>query len=382
MSKSMVLVASLIFVTGVTVLAQQRSDQGAGPGPGGPPGGRGAMPAYYTNRMMPLGPVATAAAERACPSRGHTRLVCLADLLKKDLSPELLARLQLPYSVADAQRWSNFPPMAYRNRIGPTLAEFTPAQLGVVKAMLKQAAGMAANEGFDEIEQILNADDYLQNNTRDAGFASGNFQIAFIGTPSEKGQWQLYFGGHHLAFSNTYKDGALTGATPSFRGVEPFTAFRENGRDNAPMAQEQAAFASLLTALTPAEQAKAKLTQTYTDIIVGPQRDDNFPAKRTGIAAAELKDAQRTLLLRAIETYVGDIDPPDAAKIIAKYRAELAETFISFSGTPGLNAENDYVRIDGPSVWIEYSLQPGRSLPGIHPHSVWRDRGADYGGNK
>ncbi len=24
----------------------------------------------------------------------------------------------------------------------------------------------------------------------------------------------------------------MTGATPSFRGVEPFTAFRENGRDN------------------------------------------------------------------------------------------------------------------------------------------------------
>lgn len=54
---------------------------------------------------------------------------------------------------------------------------------------------------------------------------------------------------------------------------------------------------------------------------------------------------------------------------------------LGFAGTRTVDAENDYVRIDGPSVWIEFSLQPGRSIPGIHPHSVWRDKTADYGGN-
>ena len=47
-----------------------------------------------------------------------------------------------------------------------------------------------------------------------------------------------------------------------------------------------------------------------------------------------------------------------------------------------MNTENDYVRIDGPSVRIELSLQPARSLAGIHPKSVWRHRKADYGCNK
>ncbi|WP_461105034.1 DUF3500 domain-containing protein [Spirosoma koreense] len=44
---------------------------------------------------------------------------------------------------------------------------------------------------------------------------------------------------------------------------------------------------------------------------------------------------------------------------------------------------NDYFRIDGPRVWIEYSTQGGiviRTPP--HPHSVWRDRTGDYGGNQ
>lgn len=272
--------------------------------------------------------------------------------------------------------------MGYRNRVGPTLAEFTPAQFGVIKAMMKEAAGVATNEGYDEIEEILNADDFLKNNTGEVGFASGNFHIAFLGTPAATGTWELYFGGHHLAFSSTYKDGVLVGATPSFRGVEPFKPFHENGRDNNPMGQEQAAFAAMLGALNDGEQGKARLSQTYTDIIAGPQRDDNFPGTRTGVRAGDLNQAKRDPVIRAIETYVGDIDPPDAGKIMTKYRAELPETYVAYSGTPMMNAENDYVRIDGPSVWIELSMQPGRSLPGIHPHSVWRDRGGDYGGNR
>jgi hypothetical protein len=284
--------------------------------------------------------------------------------------------------VPDAKRWSNFPPMGYRNRVGPTLAEFSSAQLGVVKAIMKEAAGIAANEGYDEIEQILNADDFLKNNTGENGFASGNFHIAFLGTPRITGTWELYFGGHHLAFGSTYRDGVMIGATPSFRGVEPFITFPENGRENAPMAQERAAFAAMLQGLSGAEQAKAKLAQTYTDIIVGPQRDDNFPGTPAGVRVGDLSQDKRELVMRAIDTYVRDTDPLGAGPILARYRADLADTHIAFSGTPAMNAENDYVRIDGPSVWIELSMQPGRSLPGIHPHSVWRDRKGDYGGNK
>ena len=60
----------------------------------------------------------------------------------------------------------------------------------------------------------------------------------------------------------------MVGATPSASGVEPFTTFRENGRENAPMVQERDAFAAVLQALGHDEQARAHLNQTYTDIIV------------------------------------------------------------------------------------------------------------------
>jgi hypothetical protein len=344
------------------------------------------FPLYYTGRSTPMGGVDTARAESACPSvTGHARLVCLADLLKRDLDPELLGRLQLPYSVRDARRWSNFPPRGYRDRVGVTLAEFSPAQRGIIKAILKEAAGTVPNEGYDEIEQILNADDYIRAHTmnRVMSFASGNYQIAFLGTPAATGTWELYFGGHHLAFGTTYRDGVMIGATPSFRGVEPFYTFRQNGRENAPMAQEHAAFAAMLGGLSGDEQTRARLNQTYTNIIAGPQNDDNVPAAHAGLRVGDLDPSKQEGVLRAIETYVRDVGPPDADAILEAYRAEIADTYIAFSGTPEMNTRNDYVRIDGPSVWIELSMQQVVSVPGnIHPHSVWRDRSTDYGGNE
>ncbi len=336
--------------------------------------------ADYANKNINLSAVAVPAT--LCPDvAGHERLVCLATSLKSGVTPDVLTKLQLTYAVADAKKWSNFPPRGYSKRVGPTLAEFSPEQLTLVKALLKEAAGIAANEGYDEMEQILNADEFLAaNTTGTAGFASGNYHIAFLGEPAAQGTWELYFGGHHLAFGNTYKDGKLIGATPSFRGVEPFTAFQQNGRENAPMLQEQMAFAAMLNALSASEQARAKFSQVYTNIIVGPQQDDAFPQLRDGLRVGDLSADKQALVLAAIATYVEDINGAEA--IMTKYKAELAETFIGFSGTTGMNTENDYVRIDGPSVWIESSMQPGRSLPGIHPHSVWRDRATDYGGNK
>lgn len=350
----------------------------------GPPGGPGVqgLPTKYRNVNVRFAEISIIEAQQRCPQRGHPRLICLAEALKKMLSADRLEQIQLPYSVADARKWSNFPPMGYRDRVGLTLGDFDRAQLGYVKALLVEASGIAANEGYDELEQLLNADDFLLARAGERGFSSSNFHIAFLGIPTATGTWELQFGGHHTAFANTYVNGRLAGATPSFRGVEPFGRFEMNGRSNEPMAQEQAAFANLLRSLTPAQSGRARLSQTFTDVLVGPQKDDNFPAEREGIAGRDLTPAQRAKLLLAIGTYVRDVDPPNADRIMKHYEAELGDTFVAFSGPAMLDRENAYVRIDGPSVWIEYSIQPGRSIPGIHPHSVWRDRRSDYAGNR
>jgi hypothetical protein len=334
-----------------------------------------------------MGSVQIPAAVNVCGTNpGYTRLVCLIDLLKESASDKILGNLQLEYSVAEAQNWSNLPAGAFPARPGVFLGEFSVEQRGMIKAILMEATGDADNEGFDEMVQTLNADDYIGSVSTDygVGYASYNGIFALLGTPAETGTWQLYYGGHHFAFANTYTNGVLAGATPSFRGVEPFPRFYMNSRENMPLMQEREAFADILRSLSDEETATATLEGTYRDILAGPQADDAIPEAQEGISVSELSEDQQALILAAIETYVGDIDAADAARYMAKYTEELPDTVLGFTGTTELTQADDYIRIHGPSLWLEFSMQTNKSTgeAGNHPHSVWRDIFDDYGGNQ
>lgn len=316
---------------------------------------------------------------------GISRIVRLAEAFKATLKEDQLSLLQLNYSKQDAARWSNFPQAFSRpNRVGVGLGQLTQPQLAAAKALMGQVlARDQANEGYDELEGILAADDYFGKTTGKATvFGSANFYIAFLGNPSATALWELQFGGHHLAVSNTYNKGKLTGVTPSFRGVEPMASVTANSKTYQPVEQERTAFSQLIESLTGAQKETARLSNTYSDLLLGPGADGKFPATRQGVKAGELNSAQQKQVVKAIGLYVDDLDPATARSIMAKYTAELANTYVSYAGSGTMNQTNDYVRIDGPGVWIEYSVQPSRDIPNTtHPHSVWRDRASDYGGN-
>ncbi len=61
---------------------------------------------------------------------------------------------------------------------------------------------------------------------------------------------------------------------------------------------------------------------------------------------------------------------------------ELDATYLGFSGSTSLTRTGDYVRIDGPSVWIELVMDPPYSTDKPHVHAVWRDKRTDYGGTR
>lgn len=318
-----------------------------------------------------------------CPVKpGIEKTICLTDAFKKQLTEAQVAQVQLPYSVADAKRWSNLPQGMVRGnskRTGLSFGAMNATQIRYAMALVKSVSGTTTNEGWDELQQLLNADSYLGANGGGDMYGAANYNIALLGTPAKTGTFEIQFGGHHLGFANTYKDGVLLGATPSFRGVEPFTTFTWNGKSNQPIQQEQAAFAAMLTELSEEQSAKAKLSGVYSDILLGPLKDNAFPASPQGIACSELNAKQKALIIKAITTYAGDVADGDA--IIKKYSKELDKTYLSYSGTTGMVTRNDYVRLDGPSIWLEYICQGGIVMRGNHPHSVWRDKKTDYGGN-
>ncbi|GAB2535893.1 DUF3500 domain-containing protein [Spirosoma aerophilum] len=326
---------------------------------------------------------ATSVTTNCSSATGLAQVVCLAEAFKATLTATQLATLQLTYTKANAVRWSNLPEGLYKNRVGISWGSLSATQLTAARALMAVVLAQGVNnEGFDEMEGNLVADDYLAANGGGADYGRGNYYMAFLGTPSTTGLWELQFGGHHYSFANTYNSGKITGVTPSFRAVEPMASVTANSRTYQPVEQERQAFATLLAALSASEQTAAKLSSSFTDILLGPGKDGQFPATKSGLKAGNLDAAKKALVLNAIKLYVNDLDSETAATVLAKYTADLDNTYIAYSGTGTMSTQNDYVRLDGPGIWIEYSTQGGiviRNTP--HPHSVWRDHTSDYGGN-
>ncbi|WP_432507434.1 DUF3500 domain-containing protein [Kineococcus arenarius] len=353
---------------------------------------------------------------------GSGDVVALAEAFAATLSDEQRETLNQEYTFANAANWSNFPDALLSGgfggggggaapsgamtgapsggtrtgapsgaapgggaststgRVGLQTSELSDDQWAALEALLAAATGSAEDEGYDEVVQHLEADDYLGENSGGDSYGRGNFFIAFLGTPSTSGTWELQFGGHHLAVANTYVDGQLAGATPSFRGIEPFSTVEVDGDTVQPEQQEQQAFVALLSSLDETQLTTATLSSSFNDILLGPGEDWAFPTTSEGLKGSELTDEQKALLLDAIERYVGDVDDENAATILAQYENELDETHVAHSGTTAMDQIGDYVRIDGPSVWIEFSMQIGIVLSGAHPHAVWRDKDTDYAG--
>ncbi len=143
----------------------------------------------------------------------------------------------------------------------------------------------------------------------------------------------------------------------------------------------QQAVAALGTSLTAAQKKTAKLGQSFSDVLLGPGEDGNFPATKQGIPVSELSDEQKQLVLTAMKQWVGVADDDTAEAMTKTYEDELDETYVGWSGGVEMTAHANYLRIDGPSVWIEFVCQNGVVISDqIHYHTVWRDHTRDYGG--
>ncbi|MGI4874617.1 MAG: DUF3500 domain-containing protein [Janthinobacterium lividum] len=318
-----------------------------------------------------------------------TDVVAAANAFLATLTTAQQATVLQTFSAANVVKWSNFPIAGYNGRIGLRLDALTAAQRTAAMAVVQAATGTGANEGFNEIQQIRTADDYLVSTGSNSSiFGSSIFFIAFLGTPSTTGTWMLQCGGHHSATNITFGGGNVTGASPKFEGVEPlsYTAPNANvlptGTACAPQAQEAASMLAMVSGLTTAQKATAKLTQTFNDLVVGPQKDGQFPATRVGLPCSQLTSAQQQLVVDAMAPWVKDADDATGAALLGYYQSQLANTYIAYSGTGNLTTASDYVRIDGPNVWIEFVVQNGAENPAIvHYHTLYRDRARDYGGN-
>ena len=318
------------------------------------------------------------------------------------LSEEQRATAQIELTPQLAVRWTNFPGGS-NVRNGVFYRDLKPEQ---VEAALKVARIALGEEGFSRYQEVRAADDAFAKGRGGRGpggpdqkkadgdpaqkkggggaaqkkgggpgggfnFGSANYMIAFLGKPSKTTPWILQLGGHHLAINICYK-GTTGAATPYHVAAQPTVWKDDQGKTHEPLAPMRDSLHGLLASLTPEQSRQAKLEARFNDVYVGPGKDGKFPAKSEGVAASELSVASRDFVKKAIAAWTGD--SPQGAEYRKLYEAELDKVKVSYSGTTNLSDRGDYVRLDGPRVWIEFATQGSD-----HVHTIWRDRLTDYG---
>lgn len=319
---------------------------------------------------------------------GVEKVVCLASAFLATLSTSQQSQVVTTLNLANAKRWSNLP-CGLNCRNGILFSSLNSAQQAAALEVIETAAGTGiSGEGYEEFQTVRAADEYL--GTMANGYSDGLYIIAFLGTPSATGKWMLQYGGHHFASNITYNAGAVVSITPLHEAVEPNGSFTVNGTTySSPLASEKTALQEMLGALTSTELSAAKISGTFSDCLMVPGSTTNtFPSTKQGIKVSSLSSAAQAKVWTAILAWVNDVDPDQASSIRTAYSNELADTYVCYAsnnsaaaGTPGsfLTANTDYVRIDGPGVWIEFACQNGAVISNqIHYHTVMRDHTRDY----
>ncbi|MFD9320210.1 DUF3500 domain-containing protein [Streptomyces sp. NPDC060053] len=320
--------------------------------------------------------------------------------------------------------WSNFPtPVVERN--GLKLGDLTDAQDAAAMKVMEAAL---SKQGYEELVEIRTADDYLGSlsDTGDgssatptttptatptatptttptasstatrtppsgaptggpggggggggANFGSEWYYISFFGQPSKTGEFTVQYGGHHAAYNITYAGNNVT-MSPTLTAVEP-EEFIWDDKAYAPLADKRAATVGAVQSLTADELAAAEIDGSFDDLYLGPGNDGPFPTEPEGVVVSSLTKKQQAKVTAMLRTWVDDLDEKAAARLLTKYVSEYDETYIGWSGGTTIDNDQTYVRLDGPSAWIEFSNQPGASTDEIHQHTIFRDETSDYG---
>lgn len=319
----------------------------------------------------------TAATDCVDDSDAGAYVTCLATAFYDSLDSSGQSTVQLSLTQTNAtDYWTNLP-VSSSNRKGISLSDLDEDQYAIAEQLINAAL---STQGQTTMANLRSADQYLRENGGGTSYGEDIYHISFLGAPSTSSAWILEFTGHHYTwFYAIDSSGTPVSLTPNFVGVEP-VSYTSSGSTLTPMASEHDAMLAVLSSLSTSQLASAKLSTSVSDLVVGPQNDGNYPTTQSGILVSALDSDQQALVKAAIATYAGD------AKGTGQYDAyvdstALGQTYIAWSNYSDLATKGAYMRIDGPRIWIEFSVQSGVVFSANHYHTVWRDKTYDYGGN-
>jgi hypothetical protein len=327
-------------------------------------------------RQVRTTPATPLFAEPANPADVTGKTVDAAQAFLATLDDAKRTKVSFAFDSDQKSKWSNFPAGIYP-RNGLRLGDLNDAQRNAVLRLLAVAL---SQRGLVKVTEIMEGDEVLKTAAAGRGdpqFGRDNYYIALLGTPSLTDPWMIQFGGHHLAINVTIF-GKANVMTPSLPAAQP-ASYQLKSETVRPLGRENDKGFELINSLDASQQKQAILTYQVNDLVLGAGQDGKT-AQPEGIKVSAFNDAQKQKLLDLVSEWVGILNDEAAAVKMAEVRANLAETWFAWSG-PTTNGSPAYFRIQGPTLWIEYSPQRmrGSGLDVNHIHTIYRDPTNDYG---
>ena len=344
------------------------------------------------------------AIEPATAADATGKTVTAANAFLAGLDNTARTKVSFPFNSDQKFKWSNFPPGMYP-RHGLRLGDLNTAQRDALFTLLATAL---SKRGLQKVKEIMDGDEVLKNSEEgragpmgappdgpppggartdvppsgqrgrmDPQFGRDNYYIALLGTPSLTDPWMIQFGGHHLAINVTIV-GKNNVMTPSLPAAQP-AIYKLNSETVRPLGRENDKGFALINSLDAAQQKQAILAYQVNDLVLGAGQDGKM-VQPEGIKVSALNAAQQEKLLDVVSEWVGILNDEAATVKMNEVKANLAETWFAWSG-PIMNGNPSYFRIQGPTIWIEYSpqRQRGAGLDINHIHTIYRDPTNDYG---
>jgi len=322
----------------------------------------------------------TIAAERSASTMANAATAFLGSL-----TPEQKQQATFAFEGDERLHW-HFIPTEMFPRKGLLIRDMTPAQRKLahelLKAGLSQRGYMTATQIMD-LENVLGAIEAAQRSAGTSAEAARALErnpekyfFSIFGTPSAKDSWGWRVEGHHVSLHFAVVSGALSAGSPTFFGSNPAEVREGPKKGLRILGVEEDAARALLTALDETQKKKAIIDVKAPGDMITMANVDISPLSPTGLSAEAMTPAQRDLLMKLIDVYVGYMAADLAADRTAKLKKAGVEKIAFAWAGETERGKKHYYRIQGPTFLVEYD---NTQNDGNHIHSVWRDFNGDFG---
>ncbi|EDY81219.1 hypothetical protein VDG1235_836 [Verrucomicrobiia bacterium DG1235] len=306
------------------------------------------------------------------------------------LDSEQKKAISLPFDDAKRTGWTNLPVgLAARPglRYGE-LSEESRIRFHAILADLFSSQGYLKTTSIMQLDDILNgvyATAHKRKMINDETFSEiealewgfNNYYVTIFGIPESADPWAFKFEGHHISINLTI-DGDQMAIHPLFFGSDPAKVETTDYAGLRVLSKEEDYGLRLINSLSSSQKAAATLDEEVPEDIFTNAVSPREITAYSGIQASEFTPKQKQLLHALLDEYIENLEHEKAAEAHAKIEnSGVDEIWFAWIGAYE-SGKPHYYMIHTPDYLIEYDNR-GFQNDGNHIHTIWREKGNDFG---